>query len=83
VSKEARVVEEVSIRKDAEEHVETVQDTVRRQEIEIDDTTGARTAGGAGATGTGASNPPGTAASRAVDDTLGTNISGANPARKD
>jgi uncharacterized protein (TIGR02271 family) len=83
VSKEARVVEEVSIRKDAEEHVETVQDTVRRQEVEIDDTTGARTAGGAGATGTGASNPPGTVASRAVDDTLGTNISGANPARKD
>lgn len=82
VSKEARVVEEVSIRKDAAEHVETVHDTVRRQEVEIEDTTGARTAGSTGATGTGTSNPPGTVASRAVDDTLGTNISGANPTRK-
>ncbi|MBC9176176.1 YsnF/AvaK domain-containing protein [Pseudoroseomonas ludipueritiae] len=83
VSKEARVVEEVSIRKDTGEHVETVHDTVRRQEVEIDDTTGARTAGSAGAAGAGNSNPPGTVASRAVDDALGTNISGANPTRKD
>jgi uncharacterized protein (TIGR02271 family) len=83
VAKEARVVEEVTIRKDAAEHIETVQDTVRRTEVEIDDTTGtAQPASNVGSTGSGSSNPPGTAASRAVDETLGTNISGANPARK-
>jgi len=47
VSKEARVREEVVIRKDADERTETVQDTVRRTEVEVDDD---RTAG---------SNPPG------------------------
>ncbi|MBB5696626.1 hypothetical protein FHS87_004700, partial [Roseomonas pecuniae] len=29
-----------------------------------------------------ASNPPGTMASRAVDDALGTNISGTNPTKR-
>jgi uncharacterized protein (TIGR02271 family) len=83
VAKEARVVEEVTIRKDAGEHIETVHDTVRRTEVEIDDTTGTRTAGSAGVTGSGTSNPPGTAASRAVDKALDTNISGTNPTHKD
>lgn len=40
VSKEARVTEEVVIRKDASERVETVRDTVRRTEVEVEDTTG-------------------------------------------
>jgi uncharacterized protein (TIGR02271 family) len=80
VSKEARVVEELTIRKDAAEHIETVQDTVRRTEVEIDDTTGtARPASNVGSTASGSSNPPGTVASRAVDETLGTDISGAKP----
>ncbi|EHM01529.1 hypothetical protein HMPREF9946_01996 [Acetobacteraceae bacterium AT-5844] len=83
IAKEARVVEEVAIRKDAAERVETVHDTVRRTEVEVDDTTGtSRTAGGAEAAGSGGSNPPGTAATRGVDKTLGTNISGANPTPK-
>ncbi|TPG52500.1 DUF2382 domain-containing protein [Roseomonas nepalensis] len=77
VSKEARVKEELVIRKDTGERTETVHDTVRRTEVEVDDTTG--TAAGVGVTG---SNPPGTAASRAVDDTLGTNLSGANPNKR-
>ena len=80
VAKEARVREELVIRKDATERAETVQDTVRHTEVEIDDTTGTASAGVAGAATTG--NPPGTVASRTVDDALGTNISGANPSRQ-
>lgn len=37
VSKEARVVEEINLRKDAETHIETVSDTVRKTEVEIED----------------------------------------------
>jgi uncharacterized protein (TIGR02271 family) len=47
VSKEARVKEEVVVRKDAEERTQTVSDTVRRTEVEVDDQRGA-----AGTTGT-------------------------------
>jgi uncharacterized protein (TIGR02271 family) len=38
VSKEARIVEEVVVRKDTTERTETVHDTVRRQEVEVEDT---------------------------------------------
>jgi uncharacterized protein (TIGR02271 family) len=51
VSTEARVKEEVSLRKTAEERTETVRDTVRRTEVEVDDdrkTGAARTANPAG-----------------------------------
>jgi len=37
VDKEARVVEEVRIGKDVEEHVEDIHDTVRKTDVEIDD----------------------------------------------
>jgi uncharacterized protein (TIGR02271 family) len=37
VAKEARVKEEIAVRKEAEEHVETVSDTVRRTEVEVED----------------------------------------------
>jgi uncharacterized protein (TIGR02271 family) len=37
VAKEARVKEEVVIRKEAEERTQTVQDTVRRTEVEVED----------------------------------------------
>ena len=40
VSKEARVREEVVVRKDVEERTETVSDTVRRTEVEVEDETG-------------------------------------------
>jgi len=40
VSKEARVTEEVVVRKQAEERTETVQDTVRRTEVEVEDERG-------------------------------------------
>ena len=44
VSKEARVVEEISLRRDAHDRTETIRDTVRRTEVEIED---GRTASGA------------------------------------
>lgn len=46
VSKSARVVEEVVINKDVQEHTETVQDTVRRTDVEVEEaaTDTARTA---------------------------------------
>ena len=37
VTKEARVVEEVGLRKEADTRTETVRDTVRRQEVEVED----------------------------------------------
>jgi len=112
VSKTARVVEEVVVHKDVGERTETVRDTVRRTEVDVDgDANPGRGTGGmsAGAMNRAAEasygrtashtvgnsitgdpgnsppdgtpgNPPGTMASRAVDKTLGTNISGANPA---
>jgi uncharacterized protein (TIGR02271 family) len=40
VSKEARIREEVVVRKEAEERTETVRDTVRRTEVEIEDEKG-------------------------------------------
>jgi len=85
VAKEARVTGEVVVRKDATERTETVQDTVRHTEVDVDDTTGttARMSGGVGLAGTAATDPPGTAAGRAVDETLGTNVSGAHPEQAD
>lgn len=82
VGKDARVVEEISLRKEATDRVETVRDTVRRTEVDINDSTNTGDVGAAGArgtTGAGGANPPGTAASRALDRTAGTNVSGANP----
>jgi uncharacterized protein (TIGR02271 family) len=37
VSKEARVVEEVVVRKEANQRTETISDTVRKTEVEVDD----------------------------------------------
>lgn len=42
VAKEARVTEEVVLRKDATERTETVSDTVRRTEVEVEDDTDAK-----------------------------------------
>jgi len=43
VSKQARVKEEVVVRKDAQQRTETVADKVRRTEVEIDDETRSKT----------------------------------------
>jgi stress response protein YsnF len=44
VSKEARVTEEVGVRKKAEQRTETVSDTVRQTEVEVEDERGNTTA---------------------------------------
>ena len=86
VDKEVRVVEEIGLKKQEADRVETVRDTVRKTEVDIEDTAAtARTAG----TSLPGATPAGTTAGKvgagvagAVDKTLGTNLSGANPARK-
>ena len=79
VGKDVRVVEEIGLKKEAAERVETVRDTVRKTEVDIDDAaTTTRTAG----TATVKGGTSGTGVAGAVDKTLGTNLSGANPPRK-
>jgi uncharacterized protein (TIGR02271 family) len=51
VAKEARVVEEVVIRKEAEEHVETVRDTVRRTDVDVQQVPGTTSTSGVVETG--------------------------------
>ncbi len=72
VAKEARIVEEIGVRKEAADRVETVRDTVRKTQVEVDDSSANR----AGATTTGST---GTGTAATVDRTLNTNVSGANP----
>ena len=57
VSKTARVVEEVNLRKDVTDRVETVKDTLRRDEVEIEKVPGETTATGTMAPATPASSP--------------------------
>jgi uncharacterized protein (TIGR02271 family) len=76
VSKQAHVVEEVVVQKNAADRTETVHDTVRRTEVAVDKEQAAT--GSAPAS----DDPPGTMASRAIDKTLGTNVSGANPGKR-
>jgi len=88
VGKEARVVEEIGLRKEASDRTETVHDTVRETKVDVEQVPGSvsatQTAGTAGSVGT--AEQPGAlrnnAATRAVDSTLGTNVSGENPGRK-
>jgi stress response protein YsnF len=59
VAKEARVVEEIGLRKEADTRTETVRDTVRRQEIEVEDdrtSAGSTTVTREGSTTTGGTN---------------------------
>ncbi len=74
VGKDVRVVEEIGLKKEEADRTETVRDSVRKTEVDVEDAaatarTAGTTKGGAGVAG-------------AVDRTLGTNLSGANPARK-
>jgi len=94
VGKEARVVEEIGLHKEASDRTETVRDTVRETKVDVEQVPGpasaTRTAGTTQTTGTtgaaGTTGQPGAlrdnAATRAVDSTLGTNVSGENPGRK-
>ena len=71
VGKEARVVEEIGIRKDVSDRVETVRDTVRRTEVEVEDTTGQAAGSGTAATG-----------GKTTTSTTGATSSGMNAPRK-
>lgn len=46
VAKEARVVEEVTVRKDVEQRTETIQDTVRRTNVDVEQLSGQTTTSG-------------------------------------
>ena len=48
VSKTARVTEEIGLRKDVERETETVRDTVRKQEVEVEDERAAASSGSTG-----------------------------------
>jgi stress response protein YsnF len=73
VGKEARVVEEIGLRKDATDRTEAVHDTVRKTEVEIEDNGGVAGRTGAGGTmGTGC---------ETVTSTTGATSSGTNAAR--
>jgi stress response protein YsnF len=48
VSKEARVTEELVVRKDVDERTQTVSDTVRKTEVEVEDERGAARTGTTG-----------------------------------
>ena len=92
VGKETRIVEEIGVRKEVADRVETVRDTVRKTEVEVEDnsairagavpgaaaTTGTTTTG-AGTTGGTTTGGAGTGAAASVDRALNTNVSGANP----
>ena len=88
VSKETRIVEEIGVRKEAADRVETVRDTVRKTQVDVEDGTAGRVgAAPAGTTTTGTTTtgtthggaPTGTGAAASVDRTLNTNVSGTNP----
>lgn len=87
VSKEARVVEEIGLHKEAADRVETVHDTVRETHVDVEQVPGASatSTGTPPGSTTGTAAQPGTlrdnAATRAVDKTLNTNVSGENPTR--
>ncbi len=79
ISKEARVVEEIGLHKQASDRTQTVRDTVRHTEVEIDDGTGKTgTIGKAGGTPGGTPMP---AADKGAS-TTGAATSGANPPRR-
>ena len=60
VGKEARVVEEIAVHKEAADRVETVRDTVRKTQVEIEDVAATARTGAASVAGGTGSNPPGT-----------------------
>lgn len=84
IGKDVRVVEEIGLRKEASDRVETVRDTVRETKVDVEQIPGSATETLRSSTSK-AVKPDSlrdNAATRAVDDTLGTNVSGERPVRK-
>ena len=83
VGKEARVVEEIGVRKEASDRVETVRDTVRSTKVEVEDA--AKTVPGAtttGVTGTGTTGNNTGVSGASSTSTPGATTSGMNAPRK-
>ncbi len=83
VSKNVRVVEEIGLHKEATDRVETVRDTVRETKVDVEQVPGSISTtrpevAGTGQPGAVRDNP----ATRAIDSTLGTNVSGEKRTRK-
>lgn len=74
VSKEARVVEEIGLRKEVSDRVETIHDTVRKTEVEVEGDTASKAGTLGGVTGTTKTVNP--------NATPGASTSGANTPRK-
>ncbi len=84
VQKDVRVVEEIGIKKEASDRTETVRDTVRKTEVDVEDTSSAaRPAGSATTTNTGktSSGTMGTGG-QTTNPTSGATTSGTNAPRK-
>lgn len=83
VGKEARVVEEVGLRKEAADRVETVHGTVRETKVDVEQVPGSASTTRSTNDVTGQPNVlRDNTATRAVDGTLGTNVSGEKPIPK-
>jgi len=82
VSKEARVVEEIALHKEASDRTETVRDTLRSTKVDVEDSSevvpGATTTGVTGTSSTGTMGTGGTT----PNSTPGATSSGANTPRK-
>ncbi|MBC7801386.1 MAG: YsnF/AvaK domain-containing protein [Gemmatimonadaceae bacterium] len=77
ISKETRVVEEIGLHKDATDRVETVRDTVRKTEVDVEDGT-TSVPGGSGKSSTGSMGTGGST----TNATPGATTSGMNAPRK-
>lgn len=85
VQKDVRVVEEIGIKKDVNDRTETVRDTVRKTEVDVEDTSAATRPSGAttttGNTAKGSSDSMGTGG-QTTNPTAGATTSGTNAPRK-
>ena len=81
IKKEARVIEEIELHKDVAERTETVKGTVRKTEVEVEDTTGAKTTTGT-THGAPLTTGPDATGTGATSSTAGATTSGMNAPRK-
>ncbi|MGI4942611.1 MAG: YsnF/AvaK domain-containing protein, partial [Janthinobacterium lividum] len=83
VQKDVRVIEEIGIKKEASDRTETVHDTVRKTEVDVEDTsTTTRPAGSATTTSTGKSGGSMGTGGQTTNPTAGATTSGTNAPRK-
>jgi hypothetical protein len=83
VDKKAVAREELVVRKTAEEHVESIDDTVRRTEVDVDEglRQGSEDRSAFGSFGSGKGDTSGTGSSGQYDNATGTGMTGSGTAR--